>query len=162
MHNPHYEGFGEDGSSYTFTAKTARQELTNMGQIKLNEITGAVIQPDKSKTDITAMRGLFNHPAGMLDLFEQIDVVSQNGLKAKLTRATIVTKENLITSDEPVFIEFPSGNIRAKNMRLRQKARESDIRRHGRGRAHAAGSCSRCRGARWQRIEPLRAVERAP
>jgi lipopolysaccharide transport protein LptA/LPS export ABC transporter protein LptC len=125
MQNPHYEGFGEDGSSYTFAAKTAQQELTNMGQIKLNEITGAVIQPDKTKTDITAVRGLFNHTAGVLDLYEQIDVVSQSGLKAKLTRATIVTKENLITSDEPVFIEFPSGNIRAKNMRLRQKAREA-------------------------------------
>ncbi len=125
MHNPHYEGFGEDGSSYNFAAKTAQQELTNMGQIKLNEITGAVIQPDKTKTDITAVRGLFNHTAGVLDLYEQIDVVSQSGLKAKLTRATIVTKENLITSDEPVFIEFPSGNIRAKNMRLRQKAREA-------------------------------------
>lgn len=125
MHNPHYEGFGEDGSSYSFAAKTAQQELTNMGQIKLNEITGAVIQPDKTKTDITAVRGFFNHSAGVLDLYEQIDVVSQSGLKAKLTRATIVTKENLITSDEPVFIEFPSGNIRAKNMRLRQKAREA-------------------------------------
>jgi lipopolysaccharide transport protein LptA/LPS export ABC transporter protein LptC len=125
MHNPHYEGFGEDGSSYAFAAKTAQQELANLNQIKLNEITGNVIQPDKTRTDITAVRGLFNHTAGVLDLYEQIDVVSQSGLKAKLTRATIVTKENLITSDEPVFIEFPSGNIRAKNMRLRQKAREA-------------------------------------
>lgn len=125
MHNPHYEGFGEDGSSYSFAAKTAQQELADLTQIKLNEITGAVIQPDKTKTDITAVRGLFNHSAGVLELFEQIDVVSQSGLKAKLTRATIATKENLITSDQPVFIEFPSGTIRAKNMRLRQKAREA-------------------------------------
>lgn len=125
MHNPHYEGFGQDGSSYSFAAKTAQQELANMTQIKLNEITGNIIQLDKTRTDITAVRGLFNHTAGILDLYEQIDVVSQSGLKAKLTRATIVTKENLITSDEPVFIEFPSGNIRAKNMRLRQKAREA-------------------------------------
>jgi LPS export ABC transporter protein LptC len=125
MQNPHYEGFGQDGSSYSFAAKTAQQELANMTQIKLNEITGSVIQPDKTKTDITATRGLFNHTASILDLYDQIDVVSQSGLKAKLTRATIVTKENLITSDEPVFIEFPSGTIRAKNMRLRQKAREA-------------------------------------
>jgi lipopolysaccharide transport protein LptA/LPS export ABC transporter protein LptC len=125
MHNPHYQGFGDDGSSYNFTAKTAQQELANPNQIKLNEITGAVLQPDKTKTDISAARGLFDHSASVLELYERINVVSESGLKADLTRATILTKENLITSNEPVLIEFPSGNLRAKNMRLRQKAREA-------------------------------------
>lgn len=125
MHNPHYEGFGSDGSSYRFAAKTAQQELASPTQIKLNEITGTVLQPDKTKTDITAKRGVFDHTAGVLELYDRIDVVSESGLKANLTRATILTKENLITSNEPSLIEFPSGNIRAKNMRLRQKAREA-------------------------------------
>ncbi len=125
MHNPHYRGFGEDGSSYNFTAKTAQQELANPNQIKLNDITGVVLQPDKTKTDITAVRGLFDHAASVLELYDRINVVSESGLKADLTRATLLTKENLITSNEPVLIEFPSGNLRAKNMRLRQKAREA-------------------------------------
>ena len=124
MHNPHYEGFGEDGSSYNFTAKTAQQELANPNQIKLNEITGVVLQPDKTKTDITAVRGLFNHAASVLELYDR-STSSRERSQGDLTRATLLTKENLITSNEPVLIEFPSGNIRAKNMRLRQKAREA-------------------------------------
>jgi lipopolysaccharide transport protein LptA len=46
-------------------------------------------------------------------------------MKAKLTRATILTKDDLMTSDEPVIVEFPNGSIRSNHMTLRQKAREA-------------------------------------
>lgn len=125
MKNPRYEGFGDDGTSYTFTAKTAQQDLATPGVITLNAITGEVYQADKTRTDITATRGIFNHSKNLLDLYEEINVVSESGLKARLTRATLLTKESLLTSDEPVVVEFPSGSIRSKQMTLRQKAREA-------------------------------------
>jgi lipopolysaccharide transport protein LptA/LPS export ABC transporter protein LptC len=124
MNNPRYEGFGKDGSSYTFTAKTARQDLTAMNLIELDQISGWVTQADKSRTEITATRGNFDHEASVLELFDSIDVVSESGLKAKLTRATILTKENLLKSSEPVEVEFPAGTINSNTMTLRQKARE--------------------------------------
>ncbi|MGE0022751.1 MAG: LPS export ABC transporter periplasmic protein LptC [Hyphomicrobium sp.] len=125
MKNPRYEGFNKDGSTYVFTAKTAEQDLAMPNVVKLNGIVGEVHQPDKTRTDITAVRGVYNNEKGLLDLYEEINVDSQSGLKARLTQATILTKEDLLTSKEPVLVEFPSGSIRAKQMTLRQKAREA-------------------------------------
>lgn len=125
MKNPRYEGFGKDGSSYVFTAKTAEQDLTLPNVVKLNSIVGELYQADKTRTDITAVRGVFNNEKSLLDLYEEINVDSQSGLKARLTQATILTKEDLLTSNEPVLVEFPNGSIRSKQMTLRQKAREA-------------------------------------
>lgn len=126
MKNPRYEGFNKDGGSYVFTAKTAQQQdLTMPNVINLHGIVGEVYQADKTRTDITATRGIFNNEKSILDLYEEINVDSQSGLKARLTRATILTKEDLITSEEPVLVEFPNGNVRAHKMTLRQKAREA-------------------------------------
>lgn len=124
MNNPRYEGFGKDGSSYTFTAKTARQDLAKLNQIELDQISGWVLQADKSRTDVTATRGSFDHEASVLELFDSIDVVSETGLKAKLTRATILAKESLLKTGEPVEVEFPAGTIHASSMTIRQKVKE--------------------------------------
>lgn len=125
MKNPRYEGFNKDGGSYVFTAKTAQQDLTMPNVVSLNGIVGEVYQADKTRTDITAVRGLYNNEKGILDLYEQINVDSESGLKARLTQATILTKEDLLTSDEPVTVAFPNGSVRSKKMTLRQKAREA-------------------------------------
>lgn len=125
MKNPRYEGYNKDGGSYVFMAKTAQQDLKTPNVIKLNGITGEVYQADKTRTDIAASRGIFNNTKRVLDLFDEINVVSQSGLKAKLTRATILINEDLLKSPQPVVVEFPSGSVRSKEMTLRQKAREA-------------------------------------
>lgn len=124
MDNPRYEGFDEDGSSYTFTAKTARQDLTAPNIIKLETISGVIYGADKARTDVTAVRGVFDRKRSVLDLFKQIDVVSQSGLKATLTQATLFTKTSVITSKKPVVVEFPSGTVRSQQMTLKQKERQ--------------------------------------
>jgi len=125
MKNPRYEGFAKDGGSYVFMAKSAHQDLTKPGIVDLDSITGEIYQADKTRTDVTATRGVFDNTKSILELYEEINVVSQSGLKAKLSRATIETKEDLLTSPEPVVVEFPNGSVRSKQMRLRQKAREA-------------------------------------
>jgi LPS export ABC transporter protein LptC/lipopolysaccharide transport protein LptA len=125
MKNPRYEGFNKDGGNYVFTAKTAQQDFSMPGVVNLNGIVGEVYQADKTRTDITAARGIYNNEKNILDLYEEINVDSQSGLKARLTRATLLTKEDLLTSPEPVLVEFPNGSVRARQMTLRQKAREA-------------------------------------
>jgi len=125
MQNPRYEGYSKDGGSYVFTAKTAAQDFAQRNVVKLNGIVGEIYQANKSRTDITAVRGVFDNEKNLLELFEEINVDSQSGLKARLTRASILTKEDLLTSDEPVLVEFPNGSVRSKRMTLRQKAREA-------------------------------------
>jgi LPS export ABC transporter protein LptC len=125
MDNPHYEGFGKDGSSYEISAKTAQQDLQNLSLIKLEGITGRLIETDKNVTRMTGARGIFNHNTNVLELTDAIDIDSDSGLKAKLSSATITAKEGLITSKEPVVVEFPGGSVSSSSLVIRQKLREA-------------------------------------
>lgn len=124
MQNPKYDGFGKDGSSYTFTAKTAQQDLLNPGVVTLDGISGHLVQADKSKTNVTAKTGLFDSKASVLDLSGGIKVVSENGMSVDLPRAQLKNKEGLLTSADPVVVAFPAGTINATGLTLRQKVKE--------------------------------------
>jgi lipopolysaccharide transport protein LptA/LPS export ABC transporter protein LptC len=124
MDNPSYEGFNKDGGKYVVRAKTAIQDLVNTDFVRLNDITGDMSDAKKSKTTLTAAKGVFNTKANQLDLSGGIDIVAESGLKAKLSSATILTNENIITSKEPVLVEMPSGTVRSNEMRILSKSRE--------------------------------------
>ncbi len=124
MDNPRYQGFNQDGGSYVVTAKTAVQDLTNLSLITLNSINGDLVDANKVKTNLKATHGLFNNKDNQLELYDGIDVVSDNGMHARLSRATVYTKENVIVSKEPVVVEMPTGTIHSKQMTLRNKTHE--------------------------------------
>jgi len=124
MHNPRYEGFNKDGGSYVVTADTAIQDFADTTHIKLNGIKGDLTDAQKVKTNLTATRGVYDTKEGVLELLDGIDIVSDNGLRARLTRATIFTKENAITTNEPVVVEMPTGSIRSNRMAIKTKTRE--------------------------------------
>jgi lipopolysaccharide transport protein LptA/LPS export ABC transporter protein LptC len=125
MDNPHYEGFNRDGGKYFVTAKTAVQELADTDHVKLNEITGDLIDVNKVKTNLKAAHGLYNTKSAELEMFDGIDITSENGMRAKLSRATVFTKTNVIVSKEPVQVEVPAGTIRSKEMTLHNKTHEA-------------------------------------
>ena len=124
MQNPHYEGFNKDGGRYWVKAETAQQDLKFLNLINLNGITGELIDAKKLKTALSATRGTFDNKANLLELYDAIDVAGETGMKAHLTRATVQTKENIITSDQPVQVTMDAGTINSKQMTARQKTRE--------------------------------------
>src|SRR5690606_17518272 len=97
MSNPKYNGFGDDGSSYNFAAKTAQQDLLKPGYVTLDEITGQLVQVDKTKTNITAKTGYYDSKESVLDLDNGIKVVSESGMSVALPRAKLKTREGLLT-----------------------------------------------------------------
>jgi len=124
MDNPRYEGFNKDGGKYVVTADTAVQDLVNTEHVRLNGINGDLTDAKKSKTNLKAVQGDFNTKTNELLLSGGIDIVAESGLKARLSSATILTKDNIIFSKEPVLVEMPSGTIRSNEMRLLNKTRE--------------------------------------
>ena len=125
MDNPHYEGFNRDGGKYVVTAKTAVQELADTDHVKLNEINGDLVDVNKVKTNLKAAHGLYNTKSAELEMFDGINIVSENGMRAKLSRATVFTKTNVIISKEPVEVSVPAGTIRSKEMTLLNKTHEA-------------------------------------
>lgn len=123
-HNPHYEGFDKQGGKFNVRAKTAEQGLGQKGPVALKSIDGQMFDAANSRTDLKATRGTFNTTSNVLELYEKIDVVSQNGMTAELTRATVLTKDGRITSDEPVLVRMPAGTVRGNAMTIEQKSRQ--------------------------------------
>jgi len=125
MDNPHYEGFNRDGGKYFVTAKTAVQDLVNTDHIKLNGIDGNLVDGNKTKTNLKSAHGLYNSKTAELEMFDGIDITSENGMRAKLSRATVFTKTNVIVSKEPVEVSMPTGTIRSREMTLHNKTHEA-------------------------------------
>ena len=124
MDNPRYEGFTKDGGTYVMTSKTAIPDLANPQFVKLNQITGEIYDARKSRTDLTATRGVFDSKANQLDLMDGITVVTQTGMRARLQTATLLTKEGKLRSLTPVQVEMPSGTVTSNQMTLDQKTRD--------------------------------------
>ncbi len=124
MHNPHYQGFNDDGGHYWVKAETAQQDLKTLTAIHLQGITGELTDAKKQKTHLVATRGLFDNKSNILELYDSIDVTGDGGLTAKLTRATVRTKEDIITSDQPSTIVMGAGTITSNQLTVRQKSKE--------------------------------------
>lgn len=123
MENPKYDGFGKDGTRYQFRAVTAITDIKMSGAIRLNSIDGDLVQQTGALTKIQANWGTFDQKKNELELYEKIDIDSSTGMKARLTRATVYTKENRVISSEPVVASMPTGSVRARTMNLDSKAR---------------------------------------
>ena len=124
MQNPHYEGFNADGGHYWVKAQTAQQDLKSLSDIRLNGICGELTDAKKQKTNLVATRGMFDNKSNILELYESIKVTGDGGLDAQLTRATIKTKEGIITSDQPSTVLMGAGKITSNNLTIRQKTKE--------------------------------------
>jgi lipopolysaccharide transport protein LptA/LPS export ABC transporter protein LptC len=123
MENPKYDGFGKDGTRYQLRAVTAVTDLKMSGPIRLNDIDGDLVQQTGAVTKIRASWGTFDQKKNELELYEKIDIDGSTGMKARLTRATVYTKENRVVSPEPVTADMPTGSVRARTMSLDSKAR---------------------------------------
>jgi lipopolysaccharide transport protein LptA/LPS export ABC transporter protein LptC len=125
MAAPKYSGNGKDGSRHAVRARSAETDLLTRNRVKLTAIEGEIIQVNGTRIDLTATRGTYEQEAGVLELHEQIDVRSTDGMTANLTSATIFTKESRIVSNEPVTAQMPTGSVRARAMELKTKQRHA-------------------------------------
>ena len=123
-HNPKYEGFDKQGGKFVVHAKTAEQDFGQKGPVRLKTIDGQMIDASKMVTDLTAHSGTLDTKTNVLELYERIEIVSQNGMTADLTRATVLTKEGRISSDEPVVVRLPTGTVTGNTMVIEQKQKQ--------------------------------------
>jgi lipopolysaccharide transport protein LptA/LPS export ABC transporter protein LptC len=123
MANPKYAGTGKDGSRHAVRARAAETDLLTQKLIKLTAIEGDITQLTGNRVDLTATRGTYDQESGVLELHEQIDVRSTDGMTAKLTAATVMTKENRIVSNEPITATNATSSIRARGMDMATQRR---------------------------------------
>lgn len=125
MANPRYEGFGKDGSRYHVRAQSADTALERDAPIRLRKIEGDLVQPSGVTTKLTAERGTYDQKASILELEERIDVRSSDGMTAKLTQATVHTRESRVVSRMPIEASLPTGQLKARTMEFDTKQRRA-------------------------------------
>lgn len=127
MQDPRYNGFGKDGAHFVVHAKEAVSDWRQTGPVRLNVIDGDLIQPSGEVIKLTADWGTFDQKKDLLELYDRIDINGSTGMKARLTRATVYTKESRVVSDKPVYAVNDTGEIRAQRMTLNSKSHKANF-----------------------------------
>jgi LPS export ABC transporter protein LptC/lipopolysaccharide transport protein LptA len=125
MKNPKYFGVSKDGGHYEVRAKRAILELSSQAPIKLIGIDGDLVQPNKVVTKLKSKHGLLDNAKGELELYDGIEIDASNGLQARMSRATVYSKEHRVVSKHPVDLVMPTGTVRGATMTMNTTTRES-------------------------------------
>lgn len=121
MQSPQLTGYTSDQRPYEFTAIAAQQDITKPDFVELEQIHAKIAMADKSVVHLWADSGHYNMKTNMLDLKDNIHLVSSTGYEARLSQATVdVTKGNVV-SDTPVWIKLLDGDLNAKHLEIIDK-----------------------------------------
>ncbi len=121
--SPEYRGYNKDGSQFYVTAERAVQDIKGRRRTQLSNISARMTEPNGIITNLTASRGFYSQKTKVLELLDDIKIKSSNGLRANLSRAIVGTANRIISSNRPVAVSMPSGNIDGKKMTMHQKKR---------------------------------------
>ena len=125
MKNPTYFGLTKDGGRYEVRAKKAIVAFNKEGPIKLIDIDGDLLQANDVTTKLKAKQGLLDNTKSELELYDGIEIDASNGMKARMSRAMVYSKEHRIVSKDPVDLSMPTGRVQGATMTMRNDTREA-------------------------------------
>lgn len=118
MINPKLEGASGKRGVYTITAKYAEQVLANPDIIYLTGIKAQMNDAGKGWSRLSAPTGTFQTKTEKLELSGDIRTAQSGGMTARLSRASIDMKKQIIVSNEPVEVDFLNGTLRSDSMTI--------------------------------------------
>lgn len=118
MINPKLEGVNDKQGVYVVTADYAEQVVANPDIIYLTGIKAEMSNAQKGWSRLSAPKGTFETKTEKLELIGDIRTAQSSGMTARLTRATIDMKKQLIVSNEPVDVVFLNGTVRSDAMTI--------------------------------------------
>ena len=124
MVNPKLEGANKKQGAYAVTAKYAEQAVANPDFIRLTELTAEMNDARKGWSRLTSPTGMFETKTEKLELIGDIHVAQSNGMTALMTHANVDMKSQIVVSDQPVQVDFPSGKLDALAMWLNMDEKE--------------------------------------
>jgi lipopolysaccharide export system protein LptC len=118
MDAPKLTGFTKDGRGYNITARAAAQDLSKTNVIELDGIIANFTLSSSGNTELTAVKGVYDAKADIVQLTEGIVIKSTAGYEGKLTDAVIEVKKGHVVTTNPVDITFNNGSLRADKMEI--------------------------------------------
>jgi lipopolysaccharide export system protein LptC len=127
MQRPRLTGYGDDASKnsgYEVTASRAEQNVAKPNEVDLFELEGRMGLRADGWAELVAQSGHMNNTTEVLDLFNQIELKTDLGERARFTQGQINFGKGEITSNERVAIKFTQADLVANNMYLSAKGEQ--------------------------------------
>lgn len=118
MVNPKLEGATEKQGAYVVTARYAEQAVANPNIIHLTDIKAEMSDAREGWSRLAAPKGKFETKTEKLELIGDIRTAQSTGMTARLSRASIDMKTQIIVSNEPVDVDFLNGTVRSDRMTI--------------------------------------------
>jgi lipopolysaccharide export system protein LptC len=118
MDAPKLSGFTKDGRGYNITARAAAQDLSKTNVIELDDIIANFTLSSSGQTELTAVKGVYDAKADIVQLTQGIVIKSSAGYEGKLTDAYIEVKKGHVLTNNPIDLTFNNGSLRADKMEI--------------------------------------------
>jgi lipopolysaccharide export system protein LptC len=118
MINPRYAGIDRDGRPFIVTAVSARQVPDRQDLVSLKSPHADLKSHGGATIVITSQTGVYQSQTQLLDLFNDVTLVHQNGTRFVTQTARVEAANNGAEGDKPVDGHGPSGDIKAQGFRI--------------------------------------------
>lgn len=121
MINPRYAGLDRYGRPYVVTAAVGRQAPDRNDVMALEEPKAVMTVHGDASVAVTAATGIYQSQAQLLDLFDDVNLVHENGTRFVTRRAHVDLSDNTATGHDPVQGHGPSGDIKGEGFQVLSK-----------------------------------------
>jgi lipopolysaccharide export system protein LptC len=121
MLNPRYAGIDRFNRPYVVTAAVGRQVPNRDDLMSLERPKAEVTTHSGAVVVVTATTALYQSQAQLLDLFDDVNLLHENGTRFVTKAAHVDVSANAAEGHDPVTGHGPSGDITAQGFRILDK-----------------------------------------
>ncbi|MFD1331040.1 LPS export ABC transporter periplasmic protein LptC [Methylopila musalis] len=118
MDAPRMRGFNGQNRAYEVSARTARQTIADPNRVGLDELQAEIELTDGGWARLSSKEGLYEADAQVLNLDQDVHVISDKGDDARLQSARAELKTGRIVSEKPVEILLGGSTLSADRMEV--------------------------------------------
>jgi len=117
--SPRFSGVTDSGDKFLLTANYANPDSNKPSVVGLEQVATTLDLVSGENVDITAARGELNVPTQELSLSDGITIATSEGFRGKMESALARMREGILTSDDPVEVVGPMGQITAGSLEFK-------------------------------------------
>jgi lipopolysaccharide export system protein LptC len=121
MVNPRYAGLDRYNRPYVVTAAIGRQVPDRDDVMALERPKAVMTVHGGASVVVTAATGIYQSQAQLLDLFDDVNLVHENGTRFVTRRAHVNLSDNTAEGHDPVEGHGPSGDIAGEGFQILSK-----------------------------------------
>jgi lipopolysaccharide export system protein LptC len=121
MLNPRYAGIDRFNRPYVLTAAVGRQVPNRDDLMSLERPKAEMTMRRGALVVVTATTAMYQSPAQLLDLFDDVNLLHENGTRFVTKTAHVDVSANAAEGHDPVIGHGPSGDITAQGFRILDK-----------------------------------------